>query len=66
MLQRHVITIAVSDTESNIHVCMTGRENPLGYYHWQDGEKEATLASERADANEWAKYYEVEVVEVGR
>ncbi|RYH00333.1 MAG: hypothetical protein EON58_00515 [Alphaproteobacteria bacterium] len=65
MNKQPIITIAISDTEKNIHVFMAGRENPLGYYHWEQGEREVKLETARTDAKEWAEYYGVEIVEVG-
>lgn len=65
MDKQPVITITVSDAETNIHVFMTGRENPLGYYHWESGEREVQLETARADAKGWAEYYGVKIVEIG-
>lgn len=60
--EEQVIHISVHDREANIHVPVTERENPLGYYYWGDGDRQAEIAKARAD-EEWALYYDAAIVE---
>lgn len=61
--EEQIIHISVHDGETNIHVTVTGQENPLGYYYWGDGDREAEIAKARADAKEWGLYYDAAIVE---